>query len=495
MNDELPEGWTAARLDLLLTNGLFTDGDWVESKDQDPAGDVRLVQLADVGDGVYRDRSARFLTTQKARELGCTFLKQGDVLVARMPDPLGRACIFPGDPKPSVTVVDVCVVRPSVSSPVTAPYLLHTINAPQTRSMIAEHERGTTRKRISRTNLGSLVLPVPPLPEQGRIVARVEALLADVRKARERLDRVRLILKRFRQAVLVAACSGELTREWRDARASAPTGRDLLGAIASRRKDLGLATATRPIDDADMPDTELPETWTWCRVGEVADVRLGGTPSRNEPNYWNGTIPWISSGEVANCRIRDTEEKITREGLANCNAKLYPPGTVLIAMIGEGKTRGQAALLEIESSTNQNAAGLVFDVGMMNPEYVWLWALGEYEKNRNVGRGGNQPALNGAKVRALPLPLPPLDEQGQVVQAVKRIVSLIDAIESHVRTAASRADRLPQTILTRALAGDLVPTEAELARVEGRAYETAAALLKRVEQPKEVGARSRLPNE
>src|SRR4030065_806912 len=111
-SDRLPEGWKLASIrDLIRNGGVFIDADWVESKDQDPNGDVRLVQLADVGDGFYRNRSNRYLTYQKAIELGCTFLKEGDVLIARMPEPLGRACIFPGDAKKSVTVVDVCIVR------------------------------------------------------------------------------------------------------------------------------------------------------------------------------------------------------------------------------------------------------------------------------------------------------------------------------------------------------------------------------------------------
>src|SRR2546421_9201051 len=97
----------------LLSDGLFIDGDWVESKDQDPDGEVRLIQLADIGDGVFRDRSSRFLTRDKAKELGCTFLKPGDILVARMPDPLGRACIFPGVAQPAVTAVDICILRPN----------------------------------------------------------------------------------------------------------------------------------------------------------------------------------------------------------------------------------------------------------------------------------------------------------------------------------------------------------------------------------------------
>ena len=94
---ELPPGWELGVIgDVLGGASIFSDGDWVESKDQDPKGDVRLIQLADVGDGVFRDRSNRFLTTSRARELRCTVLSRGDVLIARMPDPLGRACLFPG---------------------------------------------------------------------------------------------------------------------------------------------------------------------------------------------------------------------------------------------------------------------------------------------------------------------------------------------------------------------------------------------------------------
>src|SRR5690242_19759632 len=93
-------------------DGIFVDGDWVESKDQDPTGSVRLIQLADVGEGKFVNKSKRYLTIEKATELKCTFLKPGDVLVARMPDPIGRACIFPELGEQCVTVVDVCIIRP-----------------------------------------------------------------------------------------------------------------------------------------------------------------------------------------------------------------------------------------------------------------------------------------------------------------------------------------------------------------------------------------------
>src|SRR6218665_2327 len=98
--------------DALKNAELFIDGDWIESKDQDQNGDIRLIQLADIGNGKYLNKSSRFMTLEKAEKLKCTFIKKGDILLARMPEPLGRSCLFLGDEKPCVTVVDICIIRP-----------------------------------------------------------------------------------------------------------------------------------------------------------------------------------------------------------------------------------------------------------------------------------------------------------------------------------------------------------------------------------------------
>lgn len=174
----------------LATAPIFVDGDWVESKDQDPDGDVRLIQLADVGDGYYVDKSNRFLTSYAARRLKCTFIEPGDILIARMPDPLGRACIFPGDSKRAVTVVDVCVIRVDPSR-MLGRWLMHCINSPTCRQQIDEYTTGTTRQRISRGNLGKIHIPLPPLPEQRRIAAildQAETLRTQRRTALAQLD-------------------------------------------------------------------------------------------------------------------------------------------------------------------------------------------------------------------------------------------------------------------------------------------------------------------
>ena len=150
----------------------------------------------------------------------------------------------------------------------------------------------------------------------------------------------------------------------------------------------------------------------------------------------------MSSGEVANCRITQTEERITEAGLANSNAKMYPPNSVLIAMIGQGKTRGQSAILEIDACTNQNVAGLVFDSGNVDPEYIWHWALCEYARTRSGGRGGAQPALNGEIVRSLLVPVPPLAEQKRIITKVTELLSLCDALEAKLTQAESASTQL-----------------------------------------------------
>lgn len=183
--------WPAVPLAEALDSALvFVDGDWVESKDQDPDGDVRLIQLADIGDGYYVNKSNRFLTSDAARRLKCTFLQTGDLLIARMPEPLGRACIFPGDSKRTVTVVDVCIIRPD-SNTVHTPWLMHCINSPQSRNQIDEYTTGTTRQRISRGNLAKIKVALPPLEEQHRIAAildQAETLRIQRRAALAQLD-------------------------------------------------------------------------------------------------------------------------------------------------------------------------------------------------------------------------------------------------------------------------------------------------------------------
>ena len=148
-------------------DGLMCDGDWIESKDQDPHGEVRLIQLADIGDGFFLNKSSRYLTYNKAIDLNCTFLNNGDILVARMPDPIGRACIFTDIGRPAISVVDVCIIR--VNNSVVNRWLMYVINSKLIRNEIISRRGGSTRPRIARRELETLEIPTPPFSEQMKI--------------------------------------------------------------------------------------------------------------------------------------------------------------------------------------------------------------------------------------------------------------------------------------------------------------------------------------
>lgn len=199
---QIPPSWSFVTLETLTgAAGFFTDGDWVESKDQDPDGDVRLTQLADVGIGVWRNRSSRFMRRETAERLNCTYLASGDVLIARMPDPLGRACLFPGDERPCVTAVDVAILRPDEAC-FDRSFIVQAINAPVFAYNVELKAAGTTRSRVSRGNLSLLPFPVPPFDEQREIAARVDELFGLCDRLEEAQQQATETKRRLMDAVL-----------------------------------------------------------------------------------------------------------------------------------------------------------------------------------------------------------------------------------------------------------------------------------------------------
>ncbi|MDX1091022.1 hypothetical protein GOL89_28730 [Sinorhizobium medicae] len=190
---ELPEDWETRSLAQICERGLFADGDWIESKDQDPDGKVRLIQLSDIGDGIFLDKTSRFINHETARRLNVTFLKKGDILLARMPDPLGRCCIFPLEVE-SITAVDVCIIRP-VEQIIDGAWLSYCLNSPSMRSRIDAQATGTTRTRISRKNLGALILPLPPLSEQRSISEKLLAFDNALSSSRARVEELQITRK------------------------------------------------------------------------------------------------------------------------------------------------------------------------------------------------------------------------------------------------------------------------------------------------------------
>jgi type I restriction enzyme S subunit len=177
----------------------------------------------------------------------------------------------------------------------------------------------------------------------------------------------------------------------------------------------------------------LPDGWHRSTLGEIARITSGGTPDRSEPSYWGGSVPWVTTGEIQFNTITDTAEKITEAGLKNSSAKLFPPGTLLMAMYGQGKTRGQVAKLAIEACTNQNSAAILLHEGH-DPDFYFHFLSWKYDEIRDFGHSGGVSHLNAGLLKQIAVPVAPVKEQQRIAQ----ILSAWDeAIESADRLASN----------------------------------------------------------
>ena len=306
---EVPSHWRYVTLkEVVPPGGVFSDGDWVESKDQDPEGEVRLIQLADIGDGRFLDKSDRYLTREKAGELNCTMLEEGDLLVARMPDPLGRACLFPGSTRPCCTVVDVCIVRTAENN-VDHRWLMHAVNSPQFRAAVSGLKSGTTRERISRKNLARIEFPVPPLPEQRRIVAKIEELFSNLDAGMADLQAAGQQLERYRLSVLQAAVEGRLTADWRSTHDPEPADQLLERILEEREKKWYKSRYKDPVEpEFGNSFPEAPDGWTVTSLDSVLSHVTSG-PRGWSDYYHEGNGVFILAQNVGPGQLDFSETK------------------------------------------------------------------------------------------------------------------------------------------------------------------------------------------
>ncbi|MBS0463348.1 MAG: restriction endonuclease subunit S, partial [Proteobacteria bacterium] len=164
-------------------------------------------------------------------------------------------------------------------------------------------------------------------------------------------------------------------------------------------------------------------------------------------------IPWVKTGEVAFAPITATEESISKQALAECSLTLLPPQSVLIAMYGQGKTRGQSAILQVEATTNQ-ACFAVLPNDTWDAEFLHHWLMASYEDLRALsdGRGGNQANLNGGLLNALEISAPAIDEQRRIVARLQSQLAQADAIAQAAAAQLAQIERLPQRLLAQAFA-------------------------------------------
>ena len=283
---------------------------------------------------------------------------------------------------------------------------------------------GTTFKELSGTVAKTLPFVLAPTNEQVRIANKLDSILAKVDAAQARLDKIPNILKRFRQSVLAAATSGELSKEWRDE------------------------------NSVDM------NSWSVSCLGKLAEVKTGNTPLKsNNAYYENGDIPWLTSTVTGHSVVNTAHNFVTKLAVEECRLKIFPPGTLLIAMYGEGKTRGQVTEIKLDATINQACAAIQINEDMVSKDFVKLCISDNYERTRMMAEGGAQPNLNLSKVRSIPVPLPSLNEQKEIFRRVESLFSMADIVEKKFNDAKAKIDRLTQSILAKAFRGELVPQD------------------------------------
>ena len=301
-------------------------------------------------------------------------------------------------------------------------------------------------KTLNSKSLNNLLIPLPPLNEQQRIVEEIEELIPHIKhygKAQAELDLLnRNIKEQLKKSVLQYAIEGKLVPQDE----AEGTAEVLLEQIQKekqklyeenklKKKDLEHSIIFKGEDnkyyekigknitciDEKIP-FEIPNGWVWARMGQIGDWGAGSTPPRSNPNYYNGKILWLKTGELNNGIVFDTEEKITEKAFQECSLRINKVGNVLIAMYGA--TIGKLAIAGKELTTNQACCGC--SPYLINNWYLFYFLMASREQFIKRGEGGAQPNISRVKLVEHLIPLPPLSEQQRIVNTIQNIFRCIE---------------------------------------------------------------------
>lgn len=478
VEDSVPEGWTLARAgDLLrLTNGFpFKPSHW-------KGRGLPIIRIQNLNNP---DASFNYCPDHL---LDKYHVKHGDLLFAwsGTPGTSFGAHIWPGDS----ALLNQHIFRVDFDTQLFDKGFLRLSINRNLDEYISQAHGGVGLAHITKGKFEASFLAFPPVAEQKRIMAKIEQLLAYVNVGRERLARVPLILKRFRQAVLAAACSGRLTTYWRDQH-SGVTSDDLVEELRGWNKNRSQfgqrSKQTQPIElgitSENLP--EAPATWNWIAFGDMLlSLRSGSSEvPQNDPTEY----PILRSSSVRP-RFADLQDVRFLSAKQSQRAENFLAENDLLftRLSGSLEYVANCALVRNLSGRRIQYPDRLFCGRLKEPRcarYVEIAfanpLLRDFLQVESKSSAGHQRISMGALTK-FPVPLPPLDEQNEIIRRVKALFKLADAIEKRVAAATARAETLTQAILAKAFRGELVPTEAELARREGRSYEPASALLDRI---------------
>ena len=376
------------------------------------------------------------------------FIQDGDTLWnSTGRGTLGRACLVQAKHLIPPKVVDshVTIVRP-VKGLIEPRYLFAWIRSPQVQNSIEDVATGTTNQiELRKSTVAATHIPIAPLNEQRRIAEKLDSLTSGVDSCRERLDRVPFILKRFRQSVLADATSGKLTEEWRAAR--------------------GLTAETHSFEFADadvFQEFVFPQSWDQARLSDITEISSGVTKDSKKQFPEFVEVPYLRVANVQRGFFDLTEMKTIRVPQKKLETLLLEPGDILFNEGGDIDKLGRGWVWngEITPCVFQNH---VFRARLKDSHFFpkfFSWYGNSRGPAYFLSRGKqttNLASINKSVLSALPVPIPPIEEQSEIVSRVNALFSFADLLDARCAAASDQVEKLTPTLLTKAFRGELVP--------------------------------------
>lgn len=393
------------------------------------------------------DYGTYYISEEHFADLNGFSVQEGDIIIS-CAGTIGETFVIPK--KYELGVINQALMRVRLTPVILTDYFLLAFDF-YIKEIAIKSAQGTAIKNLPPiSEMKRMKIGLPSLKEQRRIVDRLSGFYTLLNKAQQLIEEAKETFELRRAAILDKAFRGKLTNSWRNVNPNIEDAGELYEKLkvikTIKRKK------TKEINVSELR-YQVPSTWRWVRLGDVLTITSGGTPKRAISEYYNGDIPWIKTGEIKWNYISRSEECISSEALSNSSAKLLPKGTVLVAMYGQGLTRGRAAILNIDATCNQAVCALIPNDFIL-PEFLYFYFMEGYQRFRQIAKGGNQENLSATVIADFLLPLPPLEEQRAIIDILNSILDKENVIMESIKLEDSIKE-IQKSILSKAFRGEL----------------------------------------